>query len=715
MNLDFNISPYWLILLLPLAIGLSIVMYRKLQDRISRPLRIVLIVLRSLTLVILAILLLEPLLSYFTRVNRLPSIAFIQDRSESLVLHNDSNFVKNEYPGLLKNFISTFDRNALNTDLWGFGTELQANLEPDSLQFRDAGTNMAGAIAGIEKYYRNQYLGAIVLAGDGIYNAGANPIYQVEAIPYPVYTVLLGDTTQRKDVLVKNVLFNEIAYLNTDIPIKVTIQLQGEDRADLNVSIRSQNKELASQKLSLGSGKNEGDVLFNVRATETGLQQFQINVSRIEGEISYKNNTRTIFINVLENRYKIAIFAGSPHPDLGALHKTFEKAKDYEVEEFILKTATGFYQTPDFAKLEDFDLIMLHNFPQSAADAPVMAKIKDLIERKKIPVIYWVGSTTFLQGLTPLYDLMAITPTEIVLRSEEVQLTFVEAYKRHSTFTFQNDWMKWADNTPPVFRNRSVWNAKASAEVFATARIKNVQLDYPVYALQNRLGVKNMVFLGENFWRMRAHSFIETESFDYFDDWVINNIKWLTSLDDKRRFKVETHKRIYTGNEPVIVKGQAYDDSYNPMGGVEIKFTLIAEDGIENEYYLTESSQGQYSLEIGRLQEGNYRYTAIGKKGDTKIGEDKGIFTIGKYNTEHLQLRANIELMKQIALRSGGEFVLARNMGELPEKIRRIPNLKPIIDYKRERNNFLKYPWLLGLLLALLAIEWIVRKWNGLS
>ena len=103
-------------------------------------------------------------------------------------------------------------------------------------------------------------------------------------------------------------------------------------------------------------------------------------------------------------------------------------------------------------------------------------------------------------------------------------IIFKEEYRNHSTYTFVDNWIRMMNATPPLYRNQSEWKAGGDTKVFATARIKGVALDYPIYGLQNHLERKNMVFIGENFWRMRAQSEIETESFDAFDTWIYNNI-----------------------------------------------------------------------------------------------------------------------------------------------------------------------------------------------
>ena len=63
--------------------------------------------------------------------------------------------------------------------------------------------------------------------------------------------------------------------------------------------------------------------------------------------------------------------------------------------------------------------------------------------------------------------------------------------------------------------------------------------------------------------------------------------------EDKRKFKVRPSKQLFTGNELIIFKGQAYDDSYNPIQGAEIKLTVTDPNGKDNIYYMAESRGGK--------------------------------------------------------------------------------------------------------------------------
>jgi hypothetical protein len=167
---------------------------------------------------------------------------------------------------------------------------------------------------------------------------------------------------------------------------------------------------------------------------------------------------------------------------------------------------------------------------------------------------------------------------------------------------------------------------------------------------------------------------------------------------------------LYSGSEPVLLKGQVYDDSYNPMPGVIIGVNLKSPDGTEDVHYLVEPSPAHYFLELPNLAEGTYSYTAEGTKNDVKIGTDRGEFSIGKSDVEHFRLTADHGLLRQIALRTRGQAFAWKDMDQVAAEILRLNSLKPVVSNKKSRIGFQEYVYIFFIILGMLAVEWVVRK-----
>jgi hypothetical protein len=720
-NLQFGypegISTALVILFSMGAAAISFFTYDLGDGRLPRYAAIPLGVFRYAVLLVAAVMLLEPQLETRNKQLSPPVVAVLHDDSESIWINGDSTFIRGMYPDKLKAFMEKLNADGkIKTHFFAFSGGLGGDASPDSLRYRGMGTNISNALTSTAKLFSNQNLGAVVLLTDGISTSGMNPVYSLDDFQQPVYTVLLGDTSARKDIRIGDVLYNQIAYLDNETPIKVKVMNIGYDAAAARVSLAGDGKVIGTQMITLGKDQGIVDADFLVKPARTGIAQYTITVDPLPGELTTRNNSKAIFINVLETKVKIALFAGYPHPDLGALRHALVRDQRYECREFIHKTPTAFYTEPNTSHFGDFDLFILHNFPLSPADAAILQKIRNEIDGRKASVMVFVGQGTHLQTLNgSLGDRIGIVPGTFQNNVEEAMIVFRDDYRSHATYTFDEEWMRMMANSPPLFRNQSEWKSSGDTKVYATAKIRGVALDYPIYGLQNHLERKNMVFIGENIWRMRAHVMVEKGAFDDFDNWIYNNIQWLIVREDNRRFKVTPSKQLFTGNEPVLFRGEVYDESYHPMTGVDIQLKLRFPDGKQDDLYLNETGNARYFLELNNLEEGTYNYEAKGTKGGVIVGTDRGQFSIGRSNIEHLNLTADKGLLEQIALRTRGTFLMARDLDRLPDEILALSSLKPVATITIKRLGFHEFQWIFYLLAGLLAVEWVVRKRYSLN
>ena len=674
----------------------------------------IVVTLRFLVLVFVAILLLEPLLTSLNKIKYEPIIPLLVDESESLVIQRDSNYVKTELPAKLSTLQQAIKGKERSAPLYGFSNELRETNGPDSLTFDKIGTNIGAALSATKENFRNQNLGAVILVSDGISNTGPNPLYSIEGLNAPVFTILVGDTSRQKDIRIEGVIHNEIAYLGDETPMKVKLFASGIKKRTVNVTLNHKGKTIGNQQVNLQEGINQQELTFFITPEEVGRQAYTFHVTEVDGEISVRNNAKTVFVRVMETKVKIALFAGGPHPDIGAIRMALARDERYELTEYIHKNKSELYQSPSQSELAGFDLFILHNFPFNRSDADEVAAIQQAIEKQNKPVLFFFGLFTDLSTAKPLYEHLAIAPAKISRGQDEFLPQFKSEYAQHSSFTFDESWFRLMNNGGPLYRNNSEWAAKGDAKVFATARIKNIILDYPFYGIRNHLEKKSVVFVGENIWRMRSHAMIESESFSPFDTWLYNNIQWLTVKEDKRKFKVRPVKEIFSGNEKVIFKGEAYDDSYNPLNDVLIKLQVKDEKGKTQEHDVRGIGNGQYYLDLPNMEQGTYQYFATGELEGKRIGTDQGTFVIGRSNIEHADLQANSGLLEQLSLRTGGKFYYAKDIDQVSKDILAMETLRPIVDYRKEKSGIEKLWWIFLILLGLLTTEWIIRKVHSL-
>ncbi|MDZ4751112.1 MAG: hypothetical protein SGI87_05815, partial [Flavobacteriales bacterium] len=217
--------PSWFILLCLLAGAVySGALY--LRDRFNRtygtPLAILLGFLRFSGVAVLAFFLLKPLIRTLNLETQKPLLVVAIDNSQSLAMSADSSAYRNgQFKNELDQLIAQFgDEYEVRT--YHFGSKVSEGI--DSLSFDEKLTDMSNLTEDLYSRLSGRNLGAVIVASDGLYNKGSNPVYAFKKLNVPVYSIALGDTTVRKDILIAEVANNRLAYLGNKFPVEITIQ-----------------------------------------------------------------------------------------------------------------------------------------------------------------------------------------------------------------------------------------------------------------------------------------------------------------------------------------------------------------------------------------------------------------------------------------------------------------------------------------------------------
>lgn len=710
VGLDFVQSLWWL----PLCILLSALyawwFYKDLPVELPKNLVFILRTLRFFSILLILLLFLEPIISTVFNHVYPPIVVLLNDQSESMIAHSDSGLVKKELPQKLKKVVEKLQSNGLDPHIYEFGSEVSLHHSLDSIDYSYSQTNISQALETIQERYADQNLGAILMVTDGIVTSGINPLYTQEKIPQPIFTAWVGDTLPVKDLLIESVIFNDLSYVNTETPIRATVKSFQIEPRTVKLTLSQNGKILSEKNLNIHSDYQNITVDFSVIHKIPGIQKFQLDIEEIQGENNKKNNHYPFYVQVLENKIKIALFAGGPHPDIGAFHKCLSKDAQFQLNTFVHKNDVEFYQTP--LQLSDYHVFILHNFPSTQYDASWMDKILKEVEQRNAALWIFMGNSFRLDVYSRLADFMGLQTSNFNKKTGEAFLYFDSDYKTHATYSFDDGFFNFIQNCPPLLKNESEWKPKAGTIVFGKSKIKNIALDYPLFAVQESQSRKNVIFVGEGIWRYRMQNFQEKENFDYFDQWIKNILLWLNTKSDKKMFRVYPEKLLFSSDDKVIFKGNVYDETYQSIEDADITLKIINEQGKDFVYKLNSVSGGYYS-ELQNFTEGNYQYEAVGMRNGKLIGKEKGNFSVGKSNLEFINLTSDRPMLQQLSKNSGATHEYFMKMEQLAEDILQL-NLKGLSEAKKSIFPLSRHWLLLLIILTLLSIEWILRKRNSL-
>jgi len=654
----------------------------------------VMAILRFLSVTGISILLLAPLVKSITEDTKQPIVVIAEDGSQSIVAN-----LSEEEVSAKKQEINTI-ANQLAEKYEVKRLVIGDNIENGSIDsFGYKVTNLSESLEFIYDNYGDQNLGAIIMSTDGIYNEGKNPLYANVKLTSPLYVVAQGDTTIKKDVSIKNVFNNKIAYLGDKFSIQIDIAAQNCRGTSTNLSVtRTDNgntKRLNSENLRIDKLDyfNTREVILD--ADKVGLNKYRIALTPVNGEVTNSNNYKDIFIEVLDARQKILLLAHGAHPDLTAIKSIITTNKNYEVD-------IHFPEDTDL-NVSKYDLVVLHNLPSDKY--PVAVELANL-NRKKTPRLFVVGAQSSLTGVNKAQDNIKIDGNSSSI--EDIQADVVKTF---NSFTVDDQLGSDLKRFPPLVAPFGQYSSPSGANVLLKQNIKKISTDYPLLSFMERGGIKTGVLVGEGIWKWRLFDFLQNENYDVVTSVLNKTIQFLSTKEDKRKFRVSASKNLYKENERIALDAQLYNDNYEMINEPDVFVTVINQDKKEYKYTFSRASN-YYTLSAGMLPAGRYRYVAKTNYAGEAL-EQKGSFSVQNIQLELYDLTARHDLLQALSTKYGGEILTSGQTDNLANKLLTNEKIKPVVYQSTDTKSVLNFKWLFGLLMLLLSLEWFLRRYMG--
>lgn len=717
-NFALNSNPLFLILIIIGCLALSIYAYRRTIPQISPLPKRILISLRWIALSILCLLLFEPILEINSVKEIKPKTLVFFDNSKSLDLELTDNNIKEKYFNAIQ---SSAIKNLPNASFYKFDRE-STKLDPDSLsRISLAGelTNLEETLERTERARGNDNIASVVIFSDGNFNDGRNPTYPAANLGLPIYTVTVGDTSDFADLSIQSIITNKIAYIDNAVPVNVNIQAQNYKADSVDVTLLEDGKVLDTKKLNINKQKNNYLTVFEYIPTEAGAKKLQVKIAELPRELSTENNYKSEFIKVLDNKKKLALFAGAPSYDVSILARILSKDPNAELNKFIQKKNESFYRQPTEADLKETGLFFFVGFPNSSTPTPLLNKLAEEIKKGK-PFFFLFSQDTDIKKLNYLADIL---PFDIISsgKKEFEVLPVVEEKDLANPILrisgAENDIDKW-NELSPLFKTETFLKLKAGAKSIMKIAVNNTVLNEPLLVQSNLNSVKSIVMTGYGLHRWKIASLSDKmmkddDATDLTSILIDNSVKWLSVKNEGRKFTIEANKDYYTSGESIILNAQVYNDSYEPLENAEVIANIIS-DSDEREVILSSIGKGRYTARIQGLQPGDFFVKGEANYKSTIIGTDQDAFQLGDLNVEYLKLEANQDIMKELAEATGGNNYYYDNISNLQDDIISHKNFKAKEILNTEVINFWNKSWLLILAVTLFSIEWFYRKRLGM-
>jgi len=664
------------------------VLYRKETKLNEVPgfVKTLMFIFRFSVVTITAFLLLSPFFKNYGKIVDNPIILYAQDNSISV--SEDSSIISD----MNKKLNDAFSGNDYIFQKYNFAEDV---LKTDTIDFSGKETDISKAVSELKDRYYHKNIGAMILISDGIFNSGTNPEYSCENLNFPVFTVALGDTVVRKDLILKDIKYNKTAFLNTKFPLRIKItadKLKGEKS---EIKIWDNGKLIKTQNIKISENNYYKIYDFNIKAEKTGFHKYKIKLSGIKGELSLKNNTKEIIIEVTDKKQKILILSDAPHPDIAAIKDALKINRNFEIEYFQIKKFNK--------SINNYNLVILNQLPSEFNSASTVLKH---ISNSNIPVIYMLGGRSSLADFDKLNT--GLTTGAYDNAPDEVN---GKLNKSFNLFQVNPEIETITMNAPPLISAFGDYKLSKTNQILFYRTVRNINTNLPlIIFFSGGNNKKTAVITGEGIWRWQIFDFKSNKNHYLFNELINNMVQYMISKDIKSRFEID-YEKIIPENQAVVITARTFDKDYKytEVSDISIKLTDSLKQ-ISN--FKFKKSGEKYSVNLGKLKPGDYKFTA-----ETIIKGRKfkktGFFSVIPVNTEFLTTKANHKILYKISQKTGGLFFQKNQVSELIKSIKNNENIKPVIYSEKKTEALINFKLIFFIILILLTAEWFLRKFYG--
>jgi hypothetical protein len=702
--LTFSLNSVFFFSALLLLIAYAVFTYIYTVPEVTRLKRSLLVFLRSLALLLLLFIIFEPVLTVAQKESFRPVNLVFFDNSRSMKIEDGTgreDDAKGLFSALRKSNIAQY------SELYTFGNDVR-NIS-DSLYFSEGSTNFSEVFSNVQENKKN--ISSITVVSDGVLTEGSNPLNLASRLNIPVYTVGIGDSSRKNDLIVRDVIYNEYIYSGVATVISAGILNKGYSGKTVNVTLNESGKVIDRQNLTFAEDGLQ-ELRFNYKAAEPGEKKLSISISELEGEQSTDNNRKVFFVNVLSSKIKVLIIAGAPSPDLSFIRTSLSLDENLSINS-ITQIAPGKFieQNNRDALLDSAEILVLVGFPSAETDNQFLQKVFSRISNAKKPFIFFPASGTDFNRLKSLNEL----PFTVQRVSEGFSEVFPDINQSKIRNPLLNsgsdktvaDW----NSLPPVLMINSDVTAKPESEVLATVKIRNVPINKPLILTRKMGSRKSAAVLAKDIWRWKLQT--APKDLVLFDNFLVNSVKWLNTRDDQKQVVIRTSKKLYSLGEEVDFSAQVYDASFNPIPDANV--TVNIRSGEESHSLtLNALGNGLYEGTFETNKTGDYNFSGDALVDENRLGSDKGSFNIGEVDVEMINPRMDYEFLSTLASETKGEFFLPEEQDELFDMLLRRIERTSDVQVITSEFSLWSNEWLLILVVLFFAMEWFIRKQSGM-
>lgn len=665
----------FLLLSIVIAGGLSYFQYYYKAKNKSK-LHLFLALLRFLVYFGLLLLLINPKITSQTYEVQKTPLAIVMDNSASINYLKADKVARQVYEQLSTNKAL---QEKFEIQTYRFDREFETESEFD---FKGTQSNIEEVAKNLKSIHKNKRF-PIVLMTDGNQTMGADYVYGFPN-KTSVYPIVLGDTSTFLDLKINQINLNKYAFHKNKFPVEVFLSYSGTQNIEANFNIKQGNSNVMQQSVSFGPNKKTAILNLLLPANSVGLQIYQATISSKLQEKNTYNNSKKFAVEVIDQKSEVAIISAINHPDISALKRSIEQNSQRNVT--LLK--------PDANDLTKYNVLILYQ-PNAT-----FKTVFDTNNNLQLPT--WI-----ITGTQTDYNFLNQQQKDLVFKmsnqSEEFTATFDTNF---NLFSIENIGF---ESFPPLNNLFGTVQINGATTTLLGSKIRAIDAGSPLLAFNNQ-SPRTAYLMGENVWRWRMQTNIKKESFESFDIFVDKIVQYLATTSSRKSLVVE-HESFYNSGDALIISAQYFNKNYEFDEKARLTIAVKNTETNKTKNYDLLKSNNSFSVDLEGLPAGKYSFVVKEINSNTTYSST---FELLDFDIEQQFVNPNFQQLTQLATQTNGQAFMPNQMETLIETLKNNTDYTAVEKQITTKKPLIDTVLLLIVLSLFLAIEWFVRKYNGM-
>ena len=740
-ELAFTTPPAWLMVAGAALAVIAVASYVRARGRSTGRHRAVLAGLRLALLALVLTLLARPVLLLPTVVPQQNFLAVLVDDSRSMRLDDGvarAGFVQEallDPAGELRRSLESRFR----LRFYRFSEDADRMGEREVPGYEGTRTRVGRALDRVRDELASVPLSGIVLATDGADHAPGDldaSLVRLRAAGLPVFAVGVGSESPASDVELTSVSAPATVLAGSRTAADVVIEHRGFQGRSVTVQVEQEGRLVGTRDIRL---EDDGATTVRVEfdAPEAGALPFRFRIPVQPGERIDRNNERESLIRVRRGPEKILYFEGEPRHEVAFLRRA--AAGDPALQVVVLQRTDderylrlgvdsaaelrdGFPVTRE--ELFGYRGLVLGSVEASHFTHDQLRMIAEFVERRGGGLLALGGRGAFAEGGWAGTPVEPVLPVRLDARPADslflarVKVVPGRSAATHPVTRLAGDSITPWDALPELTVFNRLGRLRAGAEPLLVGEAPSLGGEQAVLATQRYGRGRSAVFAVQDAWTWRMHVDIPLSDRTHERLWR-QLLRWLVAESPDVMATDLPASPVATG-EAVDVRARVDGAAFEGVDGARVTARVTSPSGVESRFPLDWGlvRSGEYSGSFTPTEAGPHEVRIEAESGPAGSGgaesdvlTAEGTLVAGSSMEEYFGARMQRTLLERVASETGGRFYTAASIGTLPEDIAYTARGVTVVEEK----ELWDMPAAFLLLVAMLAMEWVVRRRRGLA